>query len=115
MGGIGGTLRLSRHLPAVVAWEMALTGDPIGADEALRVNLVNRIVAPEDLMTEAHRIADNIARHPALAVRIEMDALRHSEDLDADDAYAMGMSLYRLQRLAIGESDVQDTFLYKRR
>lgn len=114
MGGIAGTMRLSRRLPAVVAWEMALTGEPIDAAEALRVHLVNRVVPAEDLMSEAHRVAGLIARHPALAVRVEMEALRRSEELSPDEAYAFAMHLYKLQRLAIGESDVQETFLYKR-
>ena len=114
MGGIAGTLQLSRHLPATTAWEMALTGEPIDADEALRVHLVNRIVAPDALEDEAHRIAGLITRHPALAVRVEMEALRRSEGLAADDAYALGMHLYRLQRLALGESDAQEVFLYKK-
>lgn len=114
MGGIAGTLQLSRHLPETTAWEMALTGEPIDAGEALRVHLVNRIVASDALMDEAHRIAGLITRHPPLAVRIEMEAMRRSRELSADDAYAMGMHLYRLQRLALGESDVQETFLYKK-
>jgi len=114
MGGIAGTMQLSRHLPPTAAWEMALTGEPIDAEEALRIHLVNRLVAAEDLLAEANRIAGLIARHPPLAVRTEMEALRRGERLAADDAYALGSHLYRLQRLAIGESDVQDTFLYKR-
>jgi enoyl-CoA hydratase/carnithine racemase len=114
MGGIAGTMRLTRHLPAAAAWELALTGEPIDAAEALRLGLLNRIVEPDALLDEARRLAGLIARHPPLAVRTEMEALRRSEELDADDAYALGMTLYRAQRLAIGESDVQDTFLYKR-
>ena len=114
MGGIAGTMRLTRHLPEVIAWEMALTGEPIGAEEALRVHLVNRIVPAEVLMDEARRVAGLIARHPPLAVRVEMEALRRSADLAPGDAYALAMSLYRLQRAAIGEPDTQATFLYKR-
>jgi len=114
MGGIAGTMRLTRHLPEVIAWEMALTGEPIGAEEALRVHLVNRIVPAEVLMDEALRVAGLIARHPPLGVRVEMEALRRSADMTPGDAYAFAMSLYRLQRAAIGESDVQERFLYKR-
>ena len=75
---------------------------------------MNRLVAPDDLLPEARRVAALIARHPPLAVRTEMEALRRSEDLDADDAYVLGSTLYRQQRLALGEPDAQDTFLYKR-
>lgn len=115
MGGMGGTFRLNRHLPSVIAHEMALTGEPIDAQEALRVHLVNRVVPAEELLPEALRIAQRIARHPALAVRVELATLRRAESLAPDDAYAFGMALYRAQRLALGESDVQDTFLYQGR
>ena len=43
-----------------------------------------------------------------------MKALRRSADLAPGDAYALAVSLYRLQRAAIGEPDVQERFLYKR-
>jgi enoyl-CoA hydratase/carnithine racemase len=114
MGGIGGTMQLARHLPAAAAYELALTGEPIGAEDALRLGLVNRIVEPDGLLDEARRLAALIARHPPLAVRTEMEAMRRAGEIDADDAYVLGMTLYRQQRLAIGESDVQETFLYKR-
>ena len=113
MGGIAGTMRLASYLPATAAWELALTGEPIDADEAARIHLVNRVVPADGLMAEARRIAHLIARHPPLAVRTEMEALRRSGDLDADDAYVLGSTLYRQQRLAIGEPDAQETFLYK--
>jgi enoyl-CoA hydratase/carnithine racemase len=115
MGGMGGTFRLNRHLPSVIAHEMALTGEPIDAGEALRVHLVNRVVEPEDLLPEARRVAASIARHPALAVRTELETMRRAEAMDPEDAYAFGITAYRLQRLATGESDVQDTFLYRGR
>lgn len=114
MGGLAGTMRLARHVPPAIAWEMALTGNPIDAAEAHRVGLVNRVVPGPDLAAEARRLADDIARHPAIAIRTELESLRRSQDLDADDAYAMGFALYRAQRLALGESDVQPSFLYKR-
>ncbi len=114
MGGLGGAMQLTRRLPATAAWEMALTGEPIDAAEAFRIHLVNRVVPAADLMPEAERIAGLVARHPALAIRVEMEAIRRSENMSPDDAYALGTHLYRMQRLALGESDVQDTFLYKR-
>jgi enoyl-CoA hydratase/carnithine racemase len=114
MGGIGGTMQLARHIPAAAAYELALTGEPVGADEAARLGMVNRVVAPDVLMDEARRLAGLIARHPPLAVRTEMESMRRAADLDPDDSYVFGMTLYHQQRMAMGESDVQETFLYKR-
>ena len=114
MGGLAGAMQLARHVPPTTAWEMALTGEPIDAAEALRVHLVNRIVEPAALIAEAERIAGLITRHPPLGVRIEFESSRRAEGLSPGDAYAMGTHLYRLQRLALGESDVQDVFLYRK-
>jgi enoyl-CoA hydratase/carnithine racemase len=112
MGGMAGAMQLSRHLPATTAWEMALTGEPIDADEAFRVHLVNRIVPPDALLDEAQRIAGLITRHPPLAVRIEVEALRRSEGLAPDDAYVLGMS--STAPASPSASPTSDTFLYEK-
>ena len=67
--GAGGTQRLPRAVPLGMALQMILTGDPIDAGEALRVGLVNRIVALEELLPTAHEIAGRIAARGPLAVR----------------------------------------------
>jgi crotonobetainyl-CoA hydratase len=68
-GSAGGLLRLPRLVPIRVAMEMALTGQPIDAREALRIGLVNRVVDPERLLDEAIRLADVIAANAPLAVQ----------------------------------------------
>jgi enoyl-CoA hydratase/carnithine racemase len=67
--GAGGTQRLPLTVPLGWALEMILTGDPIDADTALRIGLVNRIVATEQLMSEAFRLAERIASRGPLAVQ----------------------------------------------
>lgn len=73
--GAGGTQRLPRAVPVGVAVEMILTGDPIDAETALRHGLVNRIVAAEDLLTEAVRVATVIASRGPVAVRAAKRAI----------------------------------------
>ena len=51
--GFGGTQRLARLIGAGRALELLLTGEPIGAAEAYRLGLVNRVVPAADLMVEA--------------------------------------------------------------
>ena len=66
--GAGGTQRLPRLVPAAMARQMLLTGDPIDALEAHRIGLVNEI-APESRSVErATALAATLARRPPLAV-----------------------------------------------
>ncbi len=73
----GSTVRLPRQIPYCRAMEILLVGDPISAQEALQIGLINRVVAREELMTTAERIAARICRNGPLAVRsIKESALR---------------------------------------
>jgi enoyl-CoA hydratase len=73
--GYGGTQRLARATGSGRALEMMLTGEEISADEALRLNLVNRIVAPSRLSVEAHGLARAIASLAPLAIRACLKAV----------------------------------------
>ncbi len=99
MGGASGTTRLARHIPRVEAAWLALTGEFIDAQEALRIHLVNRVVPVAELMAAAERAAALIARHPAIAVRVEMEALEDGLELNRQDAVRHTQNLYRLQRM----------------
>jgi enoyl-CoA hydratase/carnithine racemase len=66
--GAGGTQRLPRAIPLGPAMEMILTGDPVGAEEALRWGLVNRILPPDRLLPAAIEVAESIAAKGPLAV-----------------------------------------------
>jgi enoyl-CoA hydratase len=64
----GATLRMAERAGAGNALLHLLTADVFGADEALRLNFVQKVVPPEALLTEAMRIADLIAQQAPLAV-----------------------------------------------
>ncbi|MBY4594822.1 enoyl-CoA hydratase/isomerase family protein [Ottowia caeni] len=64
----GGTQRIVRAIGQSDAMLMLLTGDRIDAQEALRIGLVSRVVAPEDLAAAASSIASRIAANAPLAV-----------------------------------------------
>lgn len=73
--GFGGTQRLARLIGEGRAMELVLTGDPIDAEEAYRLGLLNRVTAPEELMSVAMELARKIAGKGALALRYAMEAL----------------------------------------
>jgi enoyl-CoA hydratase/carnithine racemase len=101
MAGASGAVRLGRHIPPIAALWLALTGQAFGAEDALRYNLVNEIVAPDRLMARAREIASLIAGHPPIAVRVEMEAHYRAQDMTREQAAAFTAHLYRLQRAAM--------------
>jgi enoyl-CoA hydratase len=79
--GGGGTQRLCRLLGYGKAMEMTLTGEMVGAEEALSIGLVNKVVEPEKLEIEALALAENIARKSPYTVRVAKRAVRAALDL----------------------------------
>jgi len=66
--GFGGTRRLSRAIGNRGAKEMIFSGQAISADEAKEVGLVNKVVAPKQLLPEAVKMAEKIVRNSLFAV-----------------------------------------------
>ena len=66
--GWGGTVRMARLVGRSHAAQLILTGDPIDADEAYRIGLVTRVVAPELLLASALNLAERLASLPPLAL-----------------------------------------------
>jgi 2-(1,2-epoxy-1,2-dihydrophenyl)acetyl-CoA isomerase len=78
----GGTWFLPRITGAAKACELIFTGETIAADEALRLGIVNAVVAPEALMNEADRLARKIADGPPVAIQLAKRAIYHNQDVD---------------------------------
>ncbi|MEO6951442.1 MAG: enoyl-CoA hydratase-related protein [Polyangia bacterium] len=81
MPGFGGTQRLLRRVGPARASELVLTADLIGADEALRIGLVNAVVPADKLLEHARAQALKIASKAPLAVAASKRALRRAEEL----------------------------------
>lgn len=84
--GFGGTQRLPRIVGDAIAKEMIYTGKIVKADEALRIGLINKIVAPEVLMDEAMKMALMIAGNAPIAVKLCKDAINRGTQVDIDAA-----------------------------
>jgi E-phenylitaconyl-CoA hydratase len=84
--GAGGTQRLPRAIGASNAMLMLLTGDRIDAAEALRVGLVSKVVAADQLMPAAQAIARRIAQNAPLAVRAVKRLVQQGMDMPLNAA-----------------------------
>jgi enoyl-CoA hydratase len=78
--GYGGTQRLPRLVGKGHALEMLLTGELISATEALRIGLVNRVVASSELLSAADEMAKKIMANAPQAVRFCMEAVHRGPE-----------------------------------
>ena len=76
----GALLRLPRALPRNVALELALTGEPIEAERAHALGLVNRLTDPGQTLTVALALADTIAANGPLALAATKRVIREAPD-----------------------------------
>jgi enoyl-CoA hydratase len=89
--GGGSPALLPRLLPPGRAMQMLMTGDPIDAQEAYRLGMVNEIHPPGDLMDAAKRIAEKIASNSPTAVQAVKRAVRLGEGQPIEQSIAIMM------------------------
>lgn len=113
--GYGGTQRLSRLVGRGRALELLLTGDQISAADALRMGLVNRVVAPADLMAEARKMAHALASKAPIAVRYMIDAVNKGLQMPFSDAQVFEATLFGLVSTTDDMREGTRAFLDKRK
>lgn len=86
--GYGGTVRLPRLVGRGRALELMMSGELIDAAEALRIGLVNKVVAQESLVDEAKALLRSILQMGPLAVRLVLETVDATLDLPLDAALA---------------------------
>jgi len=84
----GGTVRLPRLIGRSRAMDLILTGRAVGADEALGMGLVNRVVEPGTARAAAEALAADLAALPQTCLRNDRLSLLHGEALPLEDAMA---------------------------
>jgi enoyl-CoA hydratase/carnithine racemase len=85
----GGTQRLPRLIGRKRALEMILTAEPIDAQHAARMGLVNRVVEHSALLTTARSLADQIARHSPAAVTACLRSVTRGLNVSIDEGLAI--------------------------
>ena len=91
----GGTQRLARAVGAGRALSAMLAGEETGAEEALRLGLVNRVVEPERLVEEAEALARSVIDNAApLAARACLEAVTRGARLPLDEALRLEAELF---------------------
>lgn len=97
----GGLFRLPRAVPFKVAMEVALTGEPLSAERAYEVGLVNRLVDEGQALAEAVALAERICANAPLAVQETRKIVLATHT--ADEATLWRMSVEGMARMMTTE------------
>jgi enoyl-CoA hydratase len=116
--GGGSPALLPRVLPPGKALQMLMTGEPITAQEAHRLGMVNEIYAQAELIAAAHRIAEKIASNSPTAVQAVKRAVRMGEGQPIEQAIAIMMEAHwrsavhpdRIEGIGAFNDDREPTF-----
>jgi enoyl-CoA hydratase/carnithine racemase len=92
--GWGGTQRLPRHIPYAIAAQMILTGEPISAQDAYRVGLVNEVVPLPQLMATAEKWANKILEVGPLAARAGKEAMLMGTSMTLEEGLRYELMLF---------------------
>jgi len=113
--GNGGCWYLPRIVGVEKALELLLTGDFVDADDALRIGLVSRVVAPEQLRAEAQDFAARLAAMPPVHVRLIKTNVYASTRLDLRASLELSASHMGIVRTLADSAEAMTAFRERRR
>ena len=112
--GDGGAWLLPRAVGAAKAAEMAFTGDPISAAEALACGLVSQVVPADQLMDAARALAARITRNPAGVLRMTKKLLREGVHNTLESVLETSAAYQALAHLGTDHHEAVNAFIEKR-
>lgn len=114
MPGYGATQRLPRLVGRGAALDLLLTGRQVGADEALRLGLVNTVVPAAQLMSAARALATELSMKAAVAVQYILEAVRGAGETSLEVGQALEATLFGLVASTDDMREGTAAFLEKR-
>lgn len=112
--GYGGTQRLARLVGRGRALQLLLTGETIDAQEAYRIGLVNRIVAPEQLVAAAEAMMRQMLANAPLALAQSIEAVDRGLDVPMDEGLNLEANLFAVLAGTHDAAEGTRAFLEKR-
>ncbi len=112
--GFGGTQRLLRRVGVAVARELVYSGMMIDAQEALRIGLVNRVFAHDELLPKTYEVARTIAEMGPLAVAAAKRVIREGEMMPLPQANALEVDAFAGCFTSADQKEGMAAFLAKR-
>ena len=113
--GYGGTQRLPRLVGSGVALQMILTGDPVTADEALRIGLVNGVFAAAELRGKVVEIARRMVSRGPRALALAKQAVRRGAGMPLADGLELEADLFGVVSSTDEMKEGMAAFLEKRK
>jgi enoyl-CoA hydratase/carnithine racemase len=105
---------LSRNIPRKQAMEMLMTGDPISAQRAMEIGLVNRVVPAGHERDAAIALAQKVARKSAYAIKLGKQAFYRQAVMNLADAYRLTAEVMTENMMAFDAKEGISAFIEKR-
>jgi enoyl-CoA hydratase len=94
VAGAGGLIRLPKRVPLAVAYEMALSAEPIDAQRAYQLGIVNHVVPSDQVLVVALALAERITKNAPLAVRASKSVMKQSLELTETQAWPISDKVF---------------------
>jgi len=113
--GAGGTQRLTRAVGKATAMDMVLTGRMMGAAEAKAAGLVSRVVPPEAYLTEAQKVAADIAAKSPVALQLAKEAVLNAFETTLAGGVHLERRLFYMAFASEDQKEGMKAFMEKRK